>query len=103
MTSETVLDIRNVSKHFGAVKALTAVNFRLERGEVHALCGENGAGKSTLMNVIAGVLQPSEGEILVEGAPVRIASPAVAQSLGIGLVHQEIALCPDATIAENMF
>lgn len=103
MTSETVLEIRNISKHFGAVKALTAVDFRLERGEVHALCGENGAGKSTLMNVIAGVLQPSEGEVLIEGAPVKIASPAVAQSLGIGLVHQEIALCPDATIAENMF
>ncbi|MQV00289.1 sugar ABC transporter ATP-binding protein [Sinorhizobium meliloti] len=103
MTSETVLEIRNVSKHFGAVKALTAVDFRLARGEVHALCGENGAGKSTLMNVIAGVLQPSEGEVLIEGAPVKIASPAVAQSLGIALVHQEIALCPDATIAENMF
>jgi ribose transport system ATP-binding protein len=103
MVSGAVLEIRNVNKHFGAVKALTAVNFRLERGEVHALCGENGAGKSTLMNIIAGVLQPSEGEILVDGTPVKIASPAAAQSLGIGLVHQEIALCPDATVAENMF
>ncbi|WP_026615066.1 sugar ABC transporter ATP-binding protein [Ensifer aridi] len=103
MASGTVLEIRNVGKHFGAVKALTAVNFQLERGEVHALCGENGAGKSTLMNIIAGVLQPSEGEILVDGTPVKIPSPAAAQSLGIGLVHQEIALCPDATVAENMF
>ncbi len=100
---EPVLTIHGVTKHFGAVKALTDVGFTLERGEVHALCGENGAGKSTLMNIIAGVLQPTEGEIRVDGQPVRISSPAVAQSLGIGLVHQEIALCPDATVAENMF
>lgn len=100
---EPVLNIRNVTKHFGAVKALTNVSFSLERGEVHAICGENGAGKSTLMNIIAGVLQPDEGEILVEGAAVKIASPSVAQSLGLGLVHQEIALCPDASVAENIF
>ncbi|MEB3044852.1 sugar ABC transporter ATP-binding protein [Rhizobium mulingense] len=101
--TEPVLTIHGVTKHFGAVKALTDVDFTLERGEVHALCGENGAGKSTLMNIIAGVLQPTEGEIHVDGKVVRISSPAVAQSLGIGLVHQEIALCPDATVAENMF
>ena len=101
--AEPVLSIHGVSKHFGAVKALTDVDFTLERGEVHALCGENGAGKSTLMNIVAGVLQPSAGEIRIDGRPVRIASPAAAQALGIGLVHQEIALCPDATVAENMF
>ncbi|EYR78304.1 sugar ABC transporter ATP-binding protein [Shinella sp. 838] len=101
--AEPVLTIHGVTKHFGAVKALTEVDFTLERGEVHALCGENGAGKSTLMNIIAGVLQPTEGEIRVDGKAVRIASPAAAQALGIGLVHQEIALCPDATVAENMF
>ncbi|EJN00027.1 ABC-type sugar transport system, ATPase component [Phyllobacterium sp. YR531] len=101
--SEPVLNIRNVTKHFGAVKALTNVSFSLERGEVHAICGENGAGKSTLMNIIAGVLQPDEGEILVEGVGVKIASPSIAQSLGLGLVHQEIALCPDASVAENIF
>lgn len=101
--AEPVLTIHGVTKHFGAVKALTQVDFTLERGEVHALCGENGAGKSTLMSIIAGVLQPTEGEIRIDGKIVHIASPAVAQSLGIGLVHQEIALCPDATVAENMF
>lgn len=101
--AEPVLTIHRVTKHFGAVKALTDVDFMLERGEIHALCGENGAGKSTLMNIIAGVLQPTEGEIRMDGKVVRISSPAVAQSLGIGLVHQEIALCPDVTIAENMF
>ncbi|AFL54164.1 ribose transport system ATP-binding protein [Sinorhizobium fredii] len=101
--AEPVLTIHRVTKHFGAVKALTDVDFILERGEIHALCGENGAGKSTLMNIIAGVLQPTEGEIRMDGKVVRISSPAVAQSLGIGLVHQEIALCPDVTVAENMF
>ncbi|MBZ7924447.1 sugar ABC transporter ATP-binding protein [Ensifer adhaerens] len=103
MTAQPVLEVRRVTKHFGAVKALTEVDFRLERGEIHALCGENGAGKSTLMNIIAGVLQPNDGEVLVDGSVVRIGSPAIAQTLGIGLVHQEIALCPDATVAENMF
>lgn len=98
-----VLAVRGLTKHFGPIKALTDVDFTLLRGEVHALCGENGAGKSTLMNVIAGVLQPTAGEIRIDGKPVRVASPSVAQQLGIGLVHQEIALCPDATVAENMF
>jgi ribose transport system ATP-binding protein len=101
--TEPVLTIEGVTKSFGAVKALTDGNFSLERGEIHALCGENGAGKSTLMNIIAGVLQPNSGEIRVDGKAVRIASPSAAQLLGIGLVHQEIALCPDATVAENMF
>ncbi|MBL0372180.1 sugar ABC transporter ATP-binding protein [Rhizobium sp. KVB221] len=101
--TEPVLQIRGVSRHFGAVKALTDVEFSLEKGEIHALCGENGAGKSTLMNIIAGVLQPDAGEIRMDGRKVVVSSPSTAQSLGIGLVHQEIALCPDATVAENMY
>ena len=102
MSDSNVLEIRSVSKHFGAIQALTDVDFTLGRGEIHALCGENGAGKSTLMNIIAGILQPSGGEIRLDGMPVTIASPAAAQRLGIGLVHQEIALCKDATVAENI-
>jgi ribose transport system ATP-binding protein len=101
MSDYGVLDIRNISKNFGPVRALTDVSFSLAQGEVHALCGENGAGKSTLMNIIAGVLQPSSGSILLNGKPVTVASPAAAQKLGIGLVHQEIALCRDATVAEK--
>ncbi|MCG7505986.1 sugar ABC transporter ATP-binding protein [Mesorhizobium retamae] len=102
MTDAPVLQIRNLSKAFGPVKALSGVQLELRRGEVHALCGENGAGKSTLMNMIGGVLQPDEGEILIDGQPVTVTSPATAQKLGIALVHQEIALCQDATVAENI-
>ena len=103
MHDDVILKISNVSKSFGPVRALRGVNFELRRGEIHALAGENGAGKSTLMNIIDGILQPDGGEILWEGEPVRIASPSAAQQLGIGLVHQEIALCPDISVAENMF
>ncbi|WP_406871735.1 sugar ABC transporter ATP-binding protein [Aminobacter sp. P9b] len=101
--STPILEISGVSKSFGAIKALTGIDFSLAPGEIHALCGENGAGKSTLMNIIAGVLQPDEGEIRIAGERTVIANPAAAQRLGIALVHQEIALCPDATVAENIF
>ena len=100
---DAMLEISQVSKQFGAIKALTEVDFTLHKGEIHALCGENGAGKSTLMNIIAGVLQPDQGEIRLDGKAISLTSPASAKALGIGLVHQEIALCPDITVAENMF
>lgn len=103
MTETPILEIRGLSKAFGPVKALSDVQFELRRGEIHALCGENGAGKSTLMNMIAGVLQPDQGDILIDGTNVSIPSPAAAQRLGIALVHQEIALCQDATVAENIY
>jgi ribose transport system ATP-binding protein len=103
VTETPILEIRGLSKAFGPVKALSDVRFELKRGEIHALCGENGAGKSTLMNMIAGVLQPDHGEILIDGTAVSIPSPAAAQRLGIALVHQEIALCQDATVAENIY
>ena len=103
MSDDIVLKISNVSKSFGAIQALRGVDFELRRGEVHAIAGENGAGKSTLMNIIDGILRPDSGEILLNGKPVEITSPARAQELGIGFVHQEIALCPDVTVAENIF
>lgn len=100
---DTVLSIHNVRKSFGAVQALRGADFELRRGEIHAIVGENGAGKSTLMNIIDGILQPDSGEICIDGKPVHISSPAHAQRLGIGFVHQEIALCPDVSVAENIF
>jgi ribose transport system ATP-binding protein len=98
-----ILKISNLVKSFGPIRALRGVDFELRRGEIHALAGENGAGKSTLMNVIDGILAPDSGEIYLDGEPVIIKSPAMAQKLGIGFVHQEIALCPDVTVAENIF
>jgi len=98
-----LLELRGISKRFGASRALAGVDFSLARGEIHALCGENGAGKSTLMNIIDGIHQPDEGEISLDGRAVVIDGPAQAMRLGIGLVHQEIALCGDATVAENIF
>jgi ribose transport system ATP-binding protein len=103
MPHDPILKIINLSKSFGPVQALRGVDFELKRGEIHAIAGENGAGKSTLMKVIDGILRPDSGEIIFDGTPVRITSPAEAQRLGIGFVHQEIALCPDITVAENMF
>ena len=103
MTLPPLLQLQDVSKSFGAIKALQDAQFDLRAGEVHALAGENGAGKSTLMNIIDGILQPDSGEIRIDGRVVRIDSPATAQRLGIGFVHQEIALCADISVAENIF
>lgn len=103
MQDDVVLKISNLSKSFGPIKALRGVEFELRKGEIHAIAGENGAGKSTLMNVIDGILQPDRGEIRLDGEPVKISSPTMAQQLGIGFVHQEIALCSDVSVAENIF
>jgi ribose transport system ATP-binding protein len=100
---DLILEITDLTKSFGPICALRGVRFELRRGEIHALAGENGAGKSTLMNVIDGILRPDAGTIRLDGKEVRISSAAMAQSLGIGFVHQEIALCPDVTVAENIF
>jgi ribose transport system ATP-binding protein len=103
MDESLILKITDLTKSFGPVRALRGVNFDLRRGEIHAIAGENGAGKSTLMNIIDGILRPDSGEMRLDGKPVAITSPAMAQALGIGFVHQEIALCPDITVAENIF
>jgi len=102
MAENLALEATGISKAFGPVQALNDVSFSLRKGEVHALMGENGAGKSTLMNIIDGILQADAGEIRIGGRHVDIASPEKAQDLGIGFVHQEIALCPDISVAENI-
>ncbi|HYD05281.1 MAG TPA: sugar ABC transporter ATP-binding protein, partial [Reyranella sp.] len=101
--TDLVLKLSKVCKSFGPVQALRGVDFELRRGEIHAIAGENGAGKSTLMNIVDGIIRPDSGQIFFEGARVEIESPAMAQRLGIGLVHQEVALCPDVSVAENIF
>ncbi|MGH3098765.1 MAG: sugar ABC transporter ATP-binding protein, partial [Streptosporangiales bacterium] len=97
------LRLHDVSKAFPGVQALDAVDFELHAGEVHVLLGENGAGKSTLIKVMAGVHQPDTGEIHVDGTPVRLRGPAAAERLGISTIHQEMALVPQLTVAENVF
>ena len=97
------VELRSVSKHFGATQALDDVSLSLLSGEVHALVGENGAGKSTLVKILAGVHQPDTGAILLDGVVTRLQDPAQARGLGIAVVHQEPRLFPDLTVAENVF
>lgn len=98
-----VLSLRGVSKSYGAVRALVAVDLDVRPHEVLAVVGDNGAGKSTLVEVMAGVSRPDSGEILVDGAPVVFASPAAARSLGIATVFQELALCENLDVVENLY
>src|SRR5512142_3293403 len=98
-----VLEMRKISKIFPGVTALSGVDFRLFRGEVHAVMGQKGAGKSTLVKVLTGVHKHDAGEILLEGKPIRPDSPFSAQKLGISTVYQEINLCPNLSVAENMY
>jgi general nucleoside transport system ATP-binding protein len=101
-TDPAALELRGITKRFGAVVANDRVDFDLRRGEVHALLGENGAGKSTLMSILYGLYSPTEGEILVGGKPVQIDSPSDAIDLGIGMVHQHFMLVPVMTVTENI-
>ncbi len=100
--AKPALELRRITKRFPGVVANDAVDFDLRRGEVHALLGENGAGKSTLMNILYGLYHPDEGEILLNGEPVRIDSPHAAIDSGIGMVHQHFMLIPVMTVAENI-
>ncbi len=96
------LTFREITKRFPGVLALNKVSFEIQRGACHALIGENGAGKSTLGKILAGVYVADEGEICLDGNLVRAATPLAARKLGIAMVHQELAFCPNLTIAENL-
>ena len=97
-----LLELRRVSKHYGGIAALTGVDFVARGGEIHAVLGENGAGKSTLIKIVAGVTDPSEGEVLVAGEPVSFGSPKEAKDAGIVCVFQELSLLPDLSVADNL-
>ncbi len=100
--SPPFLEMRNITKTFPGVVANDRIHLQVESGEVHGLLGENGAGKTTLMNVLYGLLQPDEGEILIDGEVVTIRSPREAMAHGIGMVHQHFMLVPSMTVAENV-
>ena len=102
-TTHPILAFHNISKRYGGAVALSDVDFDLQAGEVHGLVGENGAGKSTMMKLLAGVFNDYSGELLLNGKPVRFASPADAQSQGIGMVYQELSTFQHLTVAENLF
>jgi len=102
-SSEAILEMRGITKDFPGVRALDKVYFSCQRGEIRALVGENGAGKSTLMKILAGVYQPEEGEIILQGKKVSIHNPKDAQKLGISIIYQEFNLVPYLTVAQNIF
>lgn len=101
--AENILEVRKVSKGFPGVQALRDVDFSLRPGEIHTLLGENGSGKSTLFRTIAGIYQPDSGEVLLDGKNVGRWNPSVAQENGVSIIHQELSLFPDLSVAENIF
>lgn len=103
MPDAPALEFRGIAKRFGGVRALRGVSFSVSGGEVHAVLGANGAGKSTLLKILAGLVAPDEGEILLGGRPLRVRSPREAHERGIGLVPQETTLFGNLSIAENLF
>jgi D-xylose transport system ATP-binding protein len=103
VTDTPTLQLRGITKSFGSVQALADVDFEVRTGEVMALVGDNGAGKSTLVKTVAGIHQPDSGEILFEGKPVHVSSPKEASRLGIEVVYQDLALCDNLDVVQNMF
>ena len=98
-----LLELRNISRHFGAIRALDDVSLSLEEGEIVGLLGDNGAGKSTLVKIIAGNHPPSAGEYLLNGKPVHLSDPAQARHEGVDVVYQDLALCDNLSSSANVF
>ncbi len=94
--------MHGVSKRYGGVRALQDAELTIEAGRIHAILGENGAGKSTLIKIIAGVVTPDEGRMLLDGEPVTFASPTEANAAGIACIFQELSLIPDLSVADNI-
>jgi simple sugar transport system ATP-binding protein len=103
MTTLAAIELRNVSKRFGSVIALQNIDIKVHPGEVHCLLGDNGAGKSTLIKILSGVFQPTDADILVDGAPVVFRSPRDAQAHGIATVFQDLGMIPLMSISRNFF
>src|SRR4051794_7469317 len=97
------LELKHISKRFENIQALDGVDFDLRQGEIHALVGENGAGKSTMMRILAGIYTEYEGEYILNGNVVHLQSPHDALARGIGMIHQELSVMPELSVAENVF
>src|ERR1700709_495459 len=102
-TAPPLLEMIGITKSFGGVQALKGVDFALQPGEIHGLVGENGAGKSTMMKIIAGVHGGYGGRMTIDGREVHFRSARDALAAGIGMVHQELSIVPDLTVAENVY
>jgi len=100
---EDLIIFKHITKRFPGVTALDNVSFSIRKGEIHALVGENGAGKSTLMNILGGEIQPDEGTVILRGKPTQIPNPYAARLNGISIVYQELKLCPNLSVVENIF
>ena len=100
--AQDVLELRHIVKVFPGVRALDDVSLTIKRGTIHALCGENGAGKSTLMKILSGVYTKDEGEILINGVPAQIRSPADSERIGISVIYQELANIPELNVSQNV-
>ena len=98
-----VLEARGIGKRFAGVVALDDVSIGVRPGSVHAVVGENGAGKSTLMKILSGVYQPDAGELLRDGRPASFPSPRAAEAAGVAIIHQELNLCPNLSVTDNLF
>jgi ABC-type sugar transport system ATPase subunit len=103
MPGEEILVLESISKSFGAVQALKGVSLSIMRGEIHTILGENGAGKSTLVKIIKGEIRPDSGRLFFEGNEIRVSDPLYANSIGITMVHQELTIFEDLSVAENIF
>lgn len=103
MDAPLALELKHISKRFENIQALDNVDFELRRGEIHALVGENGAGKSTMMRILAGIYTEYEGDYILGSTPVRLQSPRDALGRGIGMIHQELSVMPELSVAENLF
>src|SRR5215217_1642909 len=99
----SMLGVRGLTKSFGPITALRDVSLDFRAGEIHAICGENGAGKSTLVKILTGVYAPDAGTIVIDGQPISVVNPRQAQELGIALVAQELSLCPDLSVEDNIW
>jgi ABC-type uncharacterized transport system ATPase subunit len=99
---EPIIEFRNITMDFPGIRANDDVSLEIRKGEIFALVGENGAGKSTLMNILYGILTPTEGQVFIKGSPVKTYNPKFAISRGVGMVHQHFMLVPSFTVAQNI-